>query len=415
MNAQERIAALEFHKKSKGKIQIYPMQNIRNEQELAVAYVPGSTAASDEIAKNPGTVFDYTGRGNRLAIVSNGSAVLGMGNVGPLASMPILEGKCLLLKLMGDVNAIPVAIEATNSDEITKFCRMLAPTVGGINIEDISSPDSFDVIKNLSDTLDIPIFCDDQQGTAVIVLSAVKNSLTLLEKTIGEARIAVLGAGTAGIASAELLIEAGARDIVVLNSEGILGPSNTSMDSVQSALAKKTNPRGIAGSVAEAIEGADILLGLSRSGTVRQEHIKKMGEKPVVLALALPDPEITLQDAMEAGAFIYASGNIKDPNSLLNLHAFPGIVRGAFDVRARKLTDSMLIAAADALSNIVDRRHLSPAHICPRFFGSETTPRIAEAVGRAAIKEGVALLGDVPEGEIYQNTWQRLFGDMEHI
>lgn len=415
MENLERSKALEFHKKARGKIKIYPTLSIRNEYDLSMAYIPGSTPASEEISKNPDMAFEYTGKGNRLIVVCNGSAVLGMGNVGPTASLPVLEGKCLLLKLLGDVNAIPVAIDAPTADEITSFCKMISPTAGGINIEDVSNPDTFIVVRRLTEMLDIPVFCDDQQGTSVIILSAVKNSLKLLDITIEEARIVVLGAGAAGIASTELLLKAGAKDIVVLNAEGILGPSNGNMDIMQADIAGRTNPRHLTGGLDEAIEGADILIGLSRSGVVSMDHIRKMNKKPVVLALALTEPEISIQDALAAGAYIYASGRIKDPNTLLNLHAFPGIVRGAFDVRAKKLTDAMLLAAAEALSNMVDRRHLAPDHISPRFFGSETTPRIAEAVGQAAIKDGVALLSDVPEGRIYQNTWQRLFGDIEHI
>jgi malate dehydrogenase (oxaloacetate-decarboxylating) len=414
MDSARRTEALEFHKKARGKVQIFPTVNIRSERQLALAYVPGSTPVCEEIGHDSGFAYDYTGKANRLAEISNGTAVLGMGDVGPAASIPVLEGKCLLLKLLGDINAIPMAIDARDAGEIISFCRMIAPTVGGINIEDVSSPSSFTVVRELSDRLDIPIFCDDQHGTAVIILSAVKNALKLINLTIGEARTVVLGAGAAGIAAADLLLKSGARDIIVLNEHGILGPSNPSMDPVQSDLSKRTNPRGVKGDLDSAIDGADILIGLSRSGIVSKEHIGKMNKHPVILALALPDPEISSKDAAEAGAYLYASGRPEDTNTLLNIHAFPGIVRGALDVRARKLTDSMLVAAADALAGTVDRRHLSTDHICPRFLGNEATPRIAEAVGQAAIKDGLALLR-VPEGKIYSDTWERLFGEMEHI
>jgi malate dehydrogenase (oxaloacetate-decarboxylating) len=291
---------------------------------------------------------------------------------------------------------------------------MIAPTVGAINIEDIGSPDTFYVVRELTDTLDIPVFCDDQQGSAVIILSAVKNSLKLLDISLAESRIVVMGAGAAGIASTELLLKAGAHDIIILDERGILGPSHPGMDSVQAGLAPLTNPRGIEGGLDEAIAGADILVGLSRGKTVSKDHIRKMNKKPVVLALAIPDSEISHEDAIEAGAYIYASGNVHDKNAMLNLHAFPGMVRGALDVRAKKLTDSMLLAASEALANMIDRRNLTPDHIFPKFFGSETSPRIAEAVGQAAINDGVAFL-PMSEGKIYQDTWYRLFGDIEHI
>jgi len=414
MDSLERSQALEFHRRAKGKIKISPTINIRNEYDLAISYVPGSTPACEEIEKDANAVFDYTGKGNRLAVICNGTAVLGMGNVGPSASLPVLEGKSLILKLLGDVNAIPMAIDAGSFKEVMTFCRMLAPTVGGINIEDIKSPDAFYIVNELSSTLDIPVFCDDQQGSAVIILSAVTNSLKLIGKTIEQAKIVIIGAGAAGVASAKLLLKANAKNIIILNKNGILGPSHFGMDQVQEEIAPQTNPEGVKGGLDEAVEGADILVGLSRGGVVTPEHIKKMASKPAVLALALPEPEISIEDALGAGAFIYASGLMKDPNTLLNIHAFPGIVRGSFDVRAKRLTDNMLLAAASALSNMVDRRHLSPGHISPRFFGSETTPRIAEAVGQAAIKDGAALL-NIPEGEIYHNTWHRLFGDIAHI
>lgn len=409
-----RNEALEFHRKARGKVQIFPAVNIRNEQQLAMAYVPGSTPVCEEIKKDPNCAYDYTGKGNRLAEVSNGTAILGFGEADPVVSLPVLEGKCLILKLMGDINAIPIAINAPTHKEMVSFCEMIAPTYGGINIEDVRSPEAFYIVRELTGYLGIPVFCDDQQGSAVVILSAVKNSLRLLDISIEEAKIVVLGAGSAGIASTELLLTAGAKDIIALNMSGILGPSNPDMDPLQENLGQRTNPRGVKGGLDEAIEGADILIGLSRSSTVTGEQIKKMNRKPVVLALALPEPEISHDEAKAAGAYIYASGKMEDSNTLLNIHAFPGLVRGALDVRAKQLTESMLLAAADALANMVDRRHLSPDHICPRFIGSETTPRIAEAVGQAAITDGVALL-PIPEGQIYKNTWFRLFGEIEHI
>lgn len=414
MDSIERSEALAFHKKAKGKVQIFPTLGIRDEHQLGMAYVPGCGPVCEEISRDANGAYDYTGKANRLAEVSNGSAVLGLGDIGASASLPVLEGKCLLLKQFGDVNAIPIAIDAPTAEEIVAFCRMIAPTVGGINVEDVRSPDAFHVVRELSETLDIPVFCDDQQGSAVVILSAVKNSLRILGISIEEARIVILGAGSAGIATAELLLTADAKDVIVLNETGILGPGNPKMDVIQKETAERTNPRGVRGGLEEALTGADILIGLSRSGILSGESIRRMNRKPVVMALALPDPEISCEEAAQAGAFIYASGRLQDSNTLLNLHAFPGMVRGALDVRARKLTNSMLLAAAEALANMVDRRHLAPDHICPRFFGSETTPRIAEAVGQAAIRDGVALL-HVPEGQIYNETWRRVFGDIEHI
>ncbi|MDR3164817.1 MAG: NAD-dependent malic enzyme [Synergistaceae bacterium] len=405
---------LDFHRKALGKVRHIPTVNIRNERQLAMAYMPGSLTACEEIRLDGQNVFEYTGRANRLAEVSNGKRVFEMGDVGPDAVLPILEGKALTLKLFGDVDAVPMAIHAETAEEIVNFCMAIAPTVGGINIEGIGSPDAFYVEKALSDVLDIPVFCDDRQGTAVAVLAAIKNSLKLLGISIAEARIVVVGAGAAGLASADLLLRSGARDLVILDEGGILGPSRTNMNVFQSEIAARANPKGIEGGLEDALPGADILVGLSRGNTITKDHIRRMNRKPVVLALSLPEPEISREDAVQAGAFIYASGNIENSNALLNIHVFPGIVRGVLDVRARRISDSMLIVASDALAAIIDRRNLTPDHIYPKFLGSETSPRIAEAIAQAAINEGIARI-QMPEGKVFENTWYRLFGAMEHI
>ena len=405
---------LDFHRKALGKVRHIPTVNIRNERQLAMAYVPGSLTACEEIRLDGQNAFEYTGRANRLAEVSNGKSAFGMSDIGPEAVLPILEGKALMLKLFGDLDAVPMAIRAGTAEEIINFCVSIAPTVGGVNIEYIGSPDTFYVERALSDLLDIPVFCDGRQGSAVAILAAIKNSVKLLDISLAEARIAVVGAGVAGLAAADLLLRSGAGDLVILDERGILAPSRADMNVFQSELAARTNPRGIEGGPDEALSGADILVGLSRGNTITKDHIKRMNRKPVVLALSLPEPEISREDATRAGAFIYASGNIEDSNALLNIHAFPGIVRGALDVRAKRISDAMLLAASDALAAIIDRRNLAPDHIYPKFFGSETSPRIAEAVAQAAINEGIAYV-PMPEGKVFENTWYRLFGAIEHI
>jgi malate dehydrogenase (oxaloacetate-decarboxylating) len=405
---------LDFHRKALGKVRHIPTVSIRNERQLAMAYMPGSLAACEDIRLDGRNAFEYTGRANRLAEVSNGKSVFGMSDIGPDAVLPILEGKALALKLFGDLDAVPMAIRAETPDEIVNFCRAIAPTVGGINIEHIGSPDAFYVETALSEVLDIPVFCGDRQGTAVAILATIKNSVKLLGISMAEARIAVVGAGVAGLSAADLLLRDGAHDLVILDEKGILEPSRADMNVFQSALAARTNPRGIEGGLNEALSGADILVGISRGNTITKDHIRRMNRKPVVLALSLPEPEISREDAKQAGAFIYASGNTEGANALLNIHAFPGIVRGALDVRARRISDSMLLAASDALAAIIDRRNLTPDHIYPKFFGSETSPRIAEAVAQAAINEGIAYI-PLPEGKVFENTWCRLFGAIEHI
>ena len=405
---------LDFHRKALGKVGHIPTVNIRNERQLAMAYVPGSLAACEEIRRDGQSVFEFTGRANRLAEVSNGKSVFGMSGIGPDAVLPILEGKALALKLFGDLDAVPMAIRAETPDEIVNFCRTIAPTVGGINIEHMGSPDAFYAERALSDTLDIPVFCDERQGTAVAILAAIKNSVKLLDISMAEARIAIVGAGVAGLGTADLLLRDGARDLVIVDEGGILGHARADMNVFQSELAARTNPREIEGGLNEALSGTDILVGLSRGNIITRDHIRRMNRKPVVLALSLPEPEISREDAMRAGVFIYASGNTEDPNALLNIHAFPGIVRGVLDVRAKRVSGSMLLAASDALAAIIDRRNLTPDHIYPKFFGSETSPRIAEAVAQAAINEGIAYV-PMPEGKVFENTWFRLFGAIEHI
>lgn len=405
----DRIRALELHRKARGKIKIYPSVNVQNEEELAMAYVPGSVPAALAIAEDPLLSFDYTGRGNRIAVITDGSAVLGLGDVGPHAALPVMEGKCLLFKLFGDINAFPVCLDTRDPQDVIQCARLLAPTVGGINIEDIASPNTFTVVRELRDILDIPVLCDDQQGTAVLVLAALKNALKVVEKELAQVKIAILGAGAAGVATADLLLCAGAKNLVCLNSSGILNEVNPRMDHIQTELAHRTNPEGLKGGAAEALKGADVVLGLSRSRTLEAEQIRLMAPRGVVFALALPEPEISYEAAVGAGAAVVATGMGESPNSMPNLHAFPGIMRGALDVRARTLTDSMLLSAADALAGVVDHRQLSPMNIIPDPFCDEVAPRIAEAVAQKAIEEGLAAQ-PLPPGQVYNDTWQRLYG-----
>lgn len=405
----DRIRALELHRKARGKIKIYPSVNVQNEEELAMAYVPGSVPAALAIAEDPLLSFDYTGRGNRIAVITDGSAVLGLGDVGPHAALPVMEGKCLLFKLFGDINAFPVCLDTRDPQDVIQCARLLAPTVGGINIEDIASPNTFTVVRELRDILDIPVLCDDQQGTAVLVLAALKNALKVVEKELAQVKIAILGAGAAGVATADLLLCAGAKNLVCLNSSGILNEVNPRMDHIQTELARRTNPEGLKGGAAEALKGADVVLGLSRSRTLEAEQLRLMAPRGVVFALALPEPEISYEAAVGAGAAVVATGMGESPNSMPNLHAFPGIMRGALDVRARTLTDSMLLSAADALAGVVDHRQLSPMHIIPDPFCDEVAPRIAEAVAQKAIEEGLAAQ-PLPPGQVYNDTWQRLYG-----
>ncbi|HON33371.1 MAG TPA: malic enzyme-like NAD(P)-binding protein [Synergistales bacterium] len=406
----DRTRAIELHRKAKGKIKIYPTINIHNEDEMALAYIPGSVPPALAIQQDEGMSFEYTGRGNRIAVVTDGSAVLGLGNVGPYAALPVIEGKCLLFKLFGDVNAYPLCVGSQDTEDILHFCALLAPTLGGINIEDISSPKAFTIVRELRNRINVPVLCDDQHGTAVIVLAGVYNALEVQGRKLEDMRIVINGAGSAGIATAELLLKAGAEDIVVLNSSGILSEGNPRMNNIQEELAEITNPGKISGGLDKAMEGADIFIGLSKGGALPPEYIRLMSGDPIILAMALPEPEILPEEAIAAGASIVATGGPGYQNAMPNSLSTPGIMRGLLDVRATVLNHAMLLAAARALADVVDRRRLGPGKIMPDIFCDETAPRVAEAVGQAAIAEGFATR-EVPKGEIYNNLWQNLYGE----
>lgn len=411
----DRDKALLLHRKARGKIRIYPTVNIRNEEDLAVAYVQGSAYAAEEIRQNKSSIYDYTGKGNRLAVISDGTAVLGMGDIGAEAALPVMEGKCLLFKNFGDVNAIPLCINANGANDIVAAAKLVAPTFGGINIEDVSSPNSFTVVERLQTELDIPVFCDDQHGSAVVVLAALINALNVVEKLLAGSSIVVMGAGTAGIAVVRLLLHAGATRITVLNKCGILGPGNPCMNTVQETLAERINPKGHQGTVEDAMKGADIYIGLSSRGKITGEHVRSMNPRSIVLALSMPEPEISSEEALGAGAAVFAEGFAGAFNAMPNLHAYPGIARGLLDVRATGLNENILMAAAKAIAGAVDRRRLTERRIIPDLFSDEVTPRVAEAVAQTAIADGLATR-PLPPKQVYEETWQRLFGGiMERV
>lgn len=406
----DRTRALELHRKARGKIKIYPTINIHNEEDMALAYIPGSVPASLSIQQDEGMSYEYTGRGNRIAVITDGSAVLGLGNVGPYAALPVIEGKCLLFKLFGDVNALPMCLDTQDTDDIIHYCTLIAPTLGGINIEDIASPKTFTIVRELRNRINIPVLCDDQHGTAVIVLAGLWNALEVQGRKLEEMQIVINGAGSAGIATAELLLKAGASNVTVLNSSGILSDDNPRMNHVQQELAEKTNPAKKKGGLGEAIEGAHIFIGLSKGGVFPAEYIKRMSREPVIMAMALPEPEILPEEAVAAGAAIVATGGPGYHNTMPNTLSSPGIMRGLLDVRATVLNHSMLLAASRALADVVDRRRLGPGKIMPDIFCDEAAPRVAEAVGQAAVAEGFAAR-ELPKGEIYNNLWQNLYGE----
>jgi len=405
----DKLKALELHRRARGKIRNFPTINVRNEDDMAMVYVPGSIYPAREIMAEKTSVYDYTGKKNRLAVITDGSATLGLGNIGPDASLPVMEGKCLLFRLFADINAFPICLDSQHVDDIMHAAQLIAPSFGAINIEDIAAPNTFTVVRELQKRVEIPVVSDDQHGTAVLILAALWNALEVVGKNLEDVKIVILGAGAAGIATTELLLHVGAKNIIAINRSGILGPDNDKMNHFQQELSTRINPEGIKGGLEEAIQGADVFIGFSVNGTLTKEQVKRMNDKAIVFALARPEPEITPEEAIAAGAAIAGSSLFDSINPMPNLHVYPGICRGLLDVRATGMNRNILEAAARAVKKVVDRMRLSETHILPDLFCDEVTPKVAEVVAQKTIEEGLAIL-NIPKGQVYDETWQRLFG-----
>jgi len=403
--------AIELHKRVKGKVTVYPSSRLRTTDDLACNYFPGSLAVANIIDKDQDASFEYTGRGNCIFVVSNGSSILNFEEPNPYAMLPILEGKCLIYKTFGDINAFPVCLEAKSAEEIVQMCRFITPTVGGLNLSNITSVTSFRILEELQSTLDIPVFSDDHYGIAVALLGALKNALIVVGKRLQDIKITIWGAGKAGISTARLLLDAGARQIVMVNSHGILTPANPFMNQEQAKLAERLGIDADYQDLKLAMSNADVFIGLSAKDALDPDYIKLMNKEPIVFSMAMPEPEISPALAKEIGAAIVASSQFWTAtiNPIASFQVYPGIMRGALDVRAAAITTKMLLEAADGFANSVDQNRLSPDHIVPPIFCDETTPRIAEAVAQAAVEEGIAL-NPIPKNKVYAQTWERLYG-----
>ena len=371
--------AMERHLEWDGKLEVVPKMGLETRHDLAVAYTPGVAAPCERIAEDPSSAYDLTIKSDTVAVVTDGSAVLGLGNIGALAALPVMEGKCALFKAFGDVNAFPVCLDTQDTDEIVETCIRLAPAFGGINLEDISSPRCFEIEDRLNDALGIPVFHDDQHGTAIVVLSALINSLKLVGKEAQDVRIAMSGAGAAGIAIAKLLLSYGFRDIVMCGSRGIISSTLEGINDAQREMLRWTNLDDRSGSLADAMVGADVFIGVSAPGVVTRAMVETMAPDPIVFAMANPVPEIYPQEALEAGAAVVGTGRSDFPNQVNNVIAFPGIFKGALAARAERITEPMKLAAAQALADLVGPEELSPEHVMPEPFD----PRVAEAVAKA--------------------------------
>lgn len=384
--------ALLKHKEWKGKLSIESKAPISTPDDLSVAYTPGVAAPCLEIQKNTDLSYDYTGRGNLVAVVTDGTAVLGLGDIGPEAGMPVMEGKCVLFKTFGGVDAIPLCVRSKDVDEIVNTVSLLAGSFGGINLEDISAPRCFEIERRLKEICDIPIFHDDQHGTAVVTVAATINALKLVGKKAEDIRVVVNGAGAAGIACSRLLLSLGVRDLVILNSKGIVYEGKEGLNSELQRFAPMTNPRKLKGGLKEAMVGADMFLGVSAPGIVSKEMVMSMNRDPIIFACANPVPEIMPDLAKEAGAKIIGTGRSDFPNQINNVLAFPGIFKGTFAVRARDINDDMKIAAANAIASLISDADLSPNYIIPAPFDKRVADTVAQAVADAARKSGVARL-----------------------
>ncbi|MFT4892951.1 MAG: malate dehydrogenase (oxaloacetate-decarboxylating) [Candidatus Nanohaloarchaea archaeon] len=381
----DREEALELHSENPGKISVEPSVEINGVEDLNLVYTPGVAEPCREIAKDGGEAYRYTSKGNLVAVVSDGSAVLGLGDIGPEASMPVMEGKANLMKKFGEVDGFPICINADSAEDIIEHVERESPTFGAINLEDIKAPRCFKVEEGLKERLDIPVFHDDQHGTAIVVGAAVQNALELAGKDLKDSRIAISGAGASGIAVANFLLEAGVENIVPVDSSGILRKDDE--NEYKADLAERTLASQESGSLEDAMKDADVFIGLSAPGIVSKEMVESMADKSIVMALANPEPEILPEDAQEAGAFITATGRSDFNNQVNNSLAFPGVFRGALDVRASEINEEMKIAASKAIKDFVDPEK---DKIVPETLDKTLAMEIAEKVAEAARETGVA-------------------------
>ena len=383
--------ALELHEKHQGKLGVKSLVKISNNDDLAAAYTPGVAEPCRKIAANPEDVYKYTLKGRTVAVVTNGTAVLGLGNIGPEAGLPVMEGKCVLFKEFGGVDAFPICLNAATKEEVIAAVRAIAPTFGGINLEDIKSPECFEIESILEKELDIPVFHDDQHGTAIAVIAGVFNALKLVGKDIEQIRVVQNGPGAAGTAIIRMLKKVGVKDIVAVDEHGILYPGRPEgLEGHKAELAEVTNPRHLKGSLAEAIRGADLFIGTSVAGALTEEMASSMAKDAIVFAMANPVPEIMPEAARAAGVRVIGTGRSDFPNQINNVMVFPGLFKGALSVRARDINDQMKIAAANALAGLVDSSELRDEYVLPNPFDPRVANAIAKAVAEAARESGSA-------------------------
>ncbi len=384
--------ALDKHKEWNGKIEVISRAPITTPEELAVAYTPGVAEPCLKIHENVDDSYTYTRRGNLVAVVTDGSAVLGLGDIGPEAGMPVMEGKCALFKAFADVDAFPLCVRSHDVDEIVRTVELLAGSFGGVNLEDISAPRCFEIERRLKEVCDIPVFHDDQHGTAVVTCAALINACRLTGRELADVRVVFSGAGAAGISIARLMKRMGVKDIIICDRKGAIYEGRDGLNPVKEEVATWTNQNKVAGDLAEAVKGADVFVGVSAPGALTRDMVRTMATDSIIFACANPVPEIMPDEALAAGAAVAATGRSDFPNQINNVLAFPGIFRGALDVRASDINDDMMEAAAYAIAGLVDDDKRSAEYVIPGAFDERVAPAVAAAVAEAARKSGVARL-----------------------
>ena len=382
--------ALKQHEEWQGKIEVTSRAKLETPEDLSIAYTPGVAEPCLKISEDTDLSYKYTRRGNMVAVVTDGTAVLGLGDIGPEAGMPVMEGKCVLFKAFGGVDAFPLCVRSKDVDEIVNTIALLAGSFGGVNLEDISAPRCFEIEKKLKERCDIPIFHDDQHGTAVVTAAAMLNALKVTGRKLEDIRVVTSGAGAAGIVIIKLLVSLGLKDVIMCDRKGAIYEGREGLNAEKEEMAKISNREMRKGSLAEVLKGADVFIGVSAPGTVTLEMVKTMAPNPILFPMANPVPEIMPDLAKEAGAAVVGTGRSDFPNQINNVLAFPGIFRGALDVRAKDINDEMKVAAAYAIADLIDEKDLNADYIIPNPFDKRVAPAVAKAVAEAAKKTGVA-------------------------
>ncbi|HGG0418494.1 TPA: NADP-dependent malic enzyme [Clostridium sporogenes] len=384
--------SLMVHKKFKGKLSIEGKIQVKNKEDLSIAYTPGVAEPCVKISEDKSLVYEYTMKGNTVAVVTNGTAVLGLGDIGPYAGLPVMEGKALLFKEFANIDSFPICIDSKDPEEIIKTVKLIAPGFGGINLEDIKAPECFYIEKKLKEELDIPVFHDDQHGTAIVVLAGIYNALRFVGKKLEEARIVINGAGSAGISICKLLLQAGAKNIIMCDKEGSLVKGNSNLNEAQKLIAEVTNKENEKGTLKDVIKGKDVFIGVSAPNILTEEMVATMNNDSIVFAMANPTPEIMPDKARKAGARVVATGRSDFPNQINNVLVFPGIFRGALDVRSKVINEEMKLAASKAIAFLVQDNELNEEYIIPGAFDKRVAEVVAEEVKKVALEMGLSKL-----------------------